>query len=58
VQDMEQLPPTLQFLGSEKKREEDPVLRMMCIEILLLLSTSQFRLQSHHTQPRDSRSVR
>jgi len=39
---MEQLPPTLQFLGAEKKREEDPVLRMMCIEILLLLSTSEF----------------
>ena len=39
-QDMEQLPPTLQFLGEDKKREEDTVLRMMCIEILLLLSTS------------------
>lgn len=38
---MEKLPPTLQFLPPEKKREEDPVLRMMCIEILLLLSTSQ-----------------
>ena len=40
-QDMEQLPPTLQFLGAEKKREEDTVLRMMCVEILLLLSTSE-----------------
>lgn len=39
---MEQLPPSLQFLGEEKKRDEDPVLRMMCIEILLLLSTSRF----------------
>mgnify|MGYP002718856984 CR=1 FL=1 len=43
LQDMDQLPPTLQFLGPEKKREEDPVLRMMCVEILLLLSTSEFR---------------
>lgn len=38
---MEQLPPTLQFLGAEKKREQDTVLRMMCIDILLLLSTSK-----------------
>lgn len=41
IQDMEQLPPTLQFLPPEKKRDQDPILRMMCIEILLLLSTSK-----------------
>lgn len=40
VDEMEQLPPTLQFLGVEKKREQDTVLRMMCIDILLLLSTT------------------
>jgi hypothetical protein len=39
---MDKLPATLQFLGSEKKREQDTVLRMMCVEILLLLSTSEF----------------
>ena len=38
---MDKLPATLQFLGSEKKREQDTVLRMMCVEILLLLSTSK-----------------
>ena len=38
---MDKLPATLQFLGSEKKREQDSVLRMMCVEILLLLSTSE-----------------
>jgi hypothetical protein len=41
---MDKLPATLQFLGPEKKREQDTVLRMMCVEILLLLSTSEFRL--------------
>jgi hypothetical protein len=41
---MDKLPATLQFLGSEKKREQDTVLRMMCVEILLLLSTSEFSL--------------
>jgi len=35
------LPETLQFLGPEKVRERDPVLRMMCVEILLLLATSE-----------------
>jgi len=39
---MDKLPATLQFLGPEKKREQDTVLRMMCVEILLLLSTSKF----------------
>ncbi|KAL1412416.1 Protein hgh1 [Vanrija albida] len=38
--DMELLPETLQFLPPEKTRERDPVLRMMCVEILLLLSTT------------------
>ena len=38
---MEKLPSTLQFLPPTKTREKDPVLRMMCIEILLLLSTSE-----------------
>lgn len=38
--EMDKLPATLQFLGTEKKREQDTVLRMMCVEILLLLSTS------------------
>ncbi|ORX40811.1 cytoplasm protein [Kockovaella imperatae] len=40
MEDMEKLPPTLQFLPPTKEREKDPVLRMMCIEILLLLSTT------------------
>ncbi|WVO16916.1 hypothetical protein L204_104602 [Cryptococcus depauperatus] len=40
VDEMEQLPPTLQFLPPEKEREKDTVLRMMCIEILLLLATT------------------
>lgn len=38
---MEKLPPTLQFLPPEKEREKDTVLRMMCVEILLLLATSK-----------------
>lgn len=41
---MEQLPPTLQFLSPDKVREQDPVLRMMCVEILLLLSTCEYGL--------------
>ena len=41
MKDMDQLPATLQFLGPEKQREKDTVLRMMCVEILLLLSTSK-----------------
>lgn len=40
LKDVELLPPTLQFLPPTKEREKDTVLRMMCIEILLLLSTS------------------
>jgi len=40
MDEMEKLPETLQFLPPTKKREQDPVLRMMCIEILLLLSTT------------------
>ncbi|KAK8850674.1 hypothetical protein IAR55_004594 [Kwoniella newhampshirensis] len=38
--EMEKLPATLQFLPPTKERERDTVLRMMCIEILLLLSTT------------------
>lgn len=45
-QEMDKLPATLQFLGTEKKREQDTVLRMMCVEILLLLSTSKSELTS------------
>ncbi|WVQ72728.1 hypothetical protein IAR50_002288 [Cryptococcus sp. DSM 104548] len=40
IEDMEKLPPTLQFLPPEKEREKDTVLRMMCVEILLLLATT------------------
>jgi hypothetical protein len=40
LEDMEQLPATLQFLPPTKKREQDGVLRMMAVEILLLLSTT------------------
>lgn len=43
-QDMEQLPATLQFLPPDKLREQDSVLRMMCVEILLLLSTCRITL--------------
>ena len=43
-QDMEKLPATLQFPPPTKQREKDPVLRMMCIEILLLLSSSALKL--------------
>lgn len=39
---MDKLPEILQFLPPTKKREQDTVLRMMCIEILLLLSTSEY----------------
>ncbi len=41
-QEMEKLPEILQFLPPTKTREQDPVLRMMCVEILLLLSTSEY----------------
>ncbi|WVQ86231.1 hypothetical protein IAT38_008399 [Cryptococcus sp. DSM 104549] len=40
IDEMDQLPPTLQFQPPEKEREKDTVLRMMCIEILLLLATT------------------
>ncbi|KAL7422943.1 Protein hgh1 [Cryptotrichosporon argae] len=40
IDEMDVLPATLQFLPPTKTREQDPVLRMMCIEILLLLSTT------------------
>ncbi|WRT70850.1 uncharacterized protein IL334_007849 [Kwoniella shivajii] len=40
IDEMETLPPTLQFLPPEKQREKDTVLRMMCLEILLLLATT------------------
>lgn len=39
---MEQLPESLQFLPPDKERERDPVLRLTCVEILLLLATSAF----------------
>lgn len=39
-QEMEKLPVILQFQPPEKQREPDPVLRLTCIEILLLLCTS------------------
>lgn len=42
LQEMDQLPTILQFLPPAKEREKDNVLRMMCVEILLLLSTSEF----------------
>jgi hypothetical protein len=38
---MDKLPATLQFLPPTKQREKDTVLRMMCVEILLLLATSE-----------------
>lgn len=41
IDEMETLPATLQFQPPTKTRERDTVLRMMCIEILLLLSTSE-----------------
>lgn len=37
---MEKLPATLQFLPPTKKREQDPALRLMAVEILLLLSST------------------
>ncbi|BEJ13477.1 hypothetical protein CspHIS471_0306510 [Cutaneotrichosporon sp. HIS471] len=40
MDEMEKLPEILQFLPPTKTREQDPVLRMMCAEILLLLSTT------------------
>jgi hypothetical protein len=40
IEDMELLPATLQFLPPTKTREVDTVLRMICVEILLLLSTT------------------
>ncbi|WWC92461.1 uncharacterized protein L201_007419 [Kwoniella dendrophila CBS 6074] len=40
IDEMESLPPTLQFLPPEKQRERDTVLRMMGVEILLLLCTT------------------
>ena len=42
MQEGDALPETLQFLGPDKVRERDPVLRMMCVEILLLLATSTY----------------
>ncbi|CAD6589786.1 MAG: hypothetical protein TREMPRED_005515, partial [Tremellales sp. Tagirdzhanova-0007] len=40
MEEMESLPSILQFLPPTKEREKDPVLRLMCVEILLLLSTT------------------
>lgn len=39
-QEMELLPVSLQFLPPTKQREVDSVLRLTCVEILLLLATS------------------
>lgn len=39
---MDKLPDLLQFQPPEKQREPDAVLRLTCIEILLLLCTSAF----------------
>jgi hypothetical protein len=41
---MDKLPVTLQFLPPTKQREKDTVLRMMCVEILLLLATSEWQV--------------
>ncbi|XP_068855193.1 protein HGH1 homolog isoform X1 [Aphelocoma coerulescens] len=44
--EMEQLPPELQFLPPEQRREEEPQIRRMLLETLLLLSaTAPGRLQ-------------
>lgn len=40
MDEMDKLPETLQFLPPTKTRERDTVLRMMCVEILLLLATT------------------
>jgi hypothetical protein len=40
-QESENLPESLQFLGPDKVRERDPVLRLMCVEILMLLAASK-----------------
>ncbi|KAG8936422.1 hypothetical protein FRC02_002253 [Tulasnella sp. 418] len=42
IDDQEQLPPSLQFLPSTKKREPDPVLRLTHLETLILLCTSRW----------------
>lgn len=41
---MDALPVSLQFLPPDKKREVDPVLRLTCVETLLLLATSVYCL--------------
>ncbi|KAI5452890.1 Protein hgh1 [Naganishia albida] len=40
MDESENLPESLQFLGPDKVRERDPVLRLMCVEILMLLAAS------------------
>ncbi|CED83228.1 Uncharacterized conserved protein [Phaffia rhodozyma] len=40
LDDMEKLPSALQFQPEDKQREQDGVLRLTCVEILLLLCTS------------------
>lgn len=40
-QESENLPESLQFLGPDKVRERDPVLRLMCVEVLMLLAASE-----------------
>lgn len=42
LQDSENLPETLQFLGPDKVRERDPALRLMCVDILILLAASKY----------------
>ncbi|KAA1468932.1 DUF383-domain-containing protein [Dentipellis sp. KUC8613] len=42
LEDQELLPPALQFLPPTKKREPDPVLRLVHVETLLLLCTSRW----------------
>ncbi|KAL7417922.1 hypothetical protein BDY24DRAFT_373360 [Mrakia frigida] len=40
LDEMELLPVSLQFLPPTKERERDPILRLTCVEILLLLATT------------------
>ncbi|WVR08722.1 hypothetical protein IAU60_005780 [Kwoniella sp. DSM 27419] len=57
IDEMETLPPTLQFLPPEKERERDTVLRMMCIEILLLLATKALRARGTYYVIRELHKV-
>lgn len=42
IDDMDILPSSLQFQREDKQREQDGVLRLTCVEILLLLCTCEF----------------